>query len=491
MDCSNFPSSPDLFLSQKQLQTNSPLIEAASGHHSRDPSSSLENFPTIVDSSLEKKRKLHFTVDESHQSPIIRRSPVGKTVEPDSPVDSQISALSAYSPARSSASSDARDSRGGSITTSSLRTPRLWTPEEDKLLLDVIGSVKNNFCWPEIALDVPDRTGKQCRERYLNHLGPHLKRTAWTALEDTMIFRMYASHGSKWSQMVKYLPGRTDNGIKNRYHHLRRRFQKRMKSVPNSHELKVLMKRIEQSPSYQSLSMDAFVVKYTALRILNDTSKTFTSLKARANGDGEYQFGPFYRVRENTQCGRCGLIMPSKETGSSICSKTGWCKRCTGVSVVVTGDVLRLIHLVSRDTNCAFEFGFKDQCPVVKGFSQLECLVSVRGRDVNDDHKVRDRHRLDRHWWDYVGTELFSLKRKGSFSLVKGSSYAIWIAQACQNFEAGIYPEGYNFLHDFRPGDLIVANIVDGYLWEKEQGSAHKKQNRKDREPMQHRTAPV
>lgn len=62
------------------------------------------------------------------------------------------------------------------------------------------------------------RTGKQCRERYMNHLDPSIKKSAWTRDEDNLIRTMHEKLGSQWSQYVPFLPGRADNAIKNRYH---------------------------------------------------------------------------------------------------------------------------------------------------------------------------------------------------------------------------------------------------------------------------------
>lgn len=53
-----------------------------------------------------------------------------------------------------------------------MRTLNRWTTEEhDKLayLVDKWGSEKN---WAKVAEEMPGRTGKQCRERWLNHMKP-------------------------------------------------------------------------------------------------------------------------------------------------------------------------------------------------------------------------------------------------------------------------------------------------------------------------------
>ncbi len=67
-----------------------------------------------------------------------------------------------------------------------------------------------------------NRTGKQCRERYVNHLDPEMKKTAWTADEDNVIRDMFPEFETKWSKYMVLLPGRSDNAIKNRYHMIAR-----------------------------------------------------------------------------------------------------------------------------------------------------------------------------------------------------------------------------------------------------------------------------
>ncbi|OMJ94444.1 hypothetical protein SteCoe_2342 [Stentor coeruleus] len=132
---------------------------------------------------------------------------------------------------------------------------RPWSTEEDlaiRALVEEFGLKKWSLIAQHLAerYKIKHRSGKQCRERWHNHLDSSIDKKPWTQEEDNLIFELHKQYGKSWSKIAENIPGRTDNSVKNRFYStLRRNLRKYNKSRPHAQRLIGSVRTILRNPN--------------------------------------------------------------------------------------------------------------------------------------------------------------------------------------------------------------------------------------------------
>mmetsp|Transcript_14782 Transcript_14782/g.31701 ORF Transcript_14782/g.31701 Transcript_14782/m.31701 type:complete len:178 (-) Transcript_14782:51-584(-) len=119
-------------------------------------------------------------------------------------------------PRNAHAAPSARIQAVGSTAALPKQRRRLWTEEEDALLLELLekhGPGK----WTKLAHHFEDRSGPQLRARWAHSLSDRLSIRPYTPEEDEYILRAQKQLGNCWVAIARGMEHRIGNGVKNRY----------------------------------------------------------------------------------------------------------------------------------------------------------------------------------------------------------------------------------------------------------------------------------
>jgi hypothetical protein len=125
----------------------------------------------------------------------------------------------------------------------------MFTAEEDALLVELVASGRCRT-WRAVASHIPDRTARQCRDRWANYLSPAVSAPSWTPEEDALIVSLVGTLGTRWAAIAAHLPGRSDTAVKNRWYLTLR--PRTVESVPeNGNEVREVPHRqvVEEEPA--------------------------------------------------------------------------------------------------------------------------------------------------------------------------------------------------------------------------------------------------
>ncbi|UPK92661.1 hypothetical protein LCI18_003596 [Fusarium solani-melongenae] len=104
------------------------------------------------------------------------------------------------------------------------RSPRRWTPEEDRVLLDKVKQLfsdgaKNDttISWATVANALPDRNNKDCRKRWSKITGA--KKGSWSLSEDEQLLEGVQKYGRQWAMVAKGVETRSADQCAKRWQH--------------------------------------------------------------------------------------------------------------------------------------------------------------------------------------------------------------------------------------------------------------------------------
>ncbi|XP_029381012.1 transcriptional activator Myb-like isoform X2 [Echeneis naucrates] len=196
-----------------------------------------------------------------------------------------------------------------------------WTQEEDARVIELVHKYGMKR-WSIIAKHLQSRNGKQCRERWHNHLNPTVKKSGWTLEEDHLICQAHRLLGNRWADISKLLPGRyvehlcPDRGLCRTLVLLC--FALRTDNSIKNHWNSTLKRKVEKEGYLQVLNNSS--ITSTTF----DSSSSFSRLVSRTNGplSADTKADSLSTVKDESSCSSAEHSMSCHLYSTSGCNSS-------------------------------------------------------------------------------------------------------------------------------------------------------------------------
>ena len=91
-----------------------------------------------------------------------------------------------------------------------------WTEEEDKMLLESYKTFSRDSRWKLISAVLKIKSPNQCYRRYKT-INPVFKKGRWSKEEDYLLLKLVNFFGRNWTFISKILKNRSNKQIRDRY----------------------------------------------------------------------------------------------------------------------------------------------------------------------------------------------------------------------------------------------------------------------------------